>query len=87
MKTIIHKGTKELSPIRWNYIFHGELKNPFENKNKDMRIKGPKPNTKRIIFAVLGVVFSFSFNSTILEINFFFEFLLGISKIDLKKLP
>ncbi len=37
--------------------YQGELKNPFENKNKHIRIKGPTPNTKRTIFAVLGDVF------------------------------
>ncbi len=37
--------------------YQGELKNPFENKNKHIRIKGPIPKTKRTIFAVAGVVF------------------------------
>ena len=41
--------------------YQGELKNPFELKNKHIRIKGPTPNTKRTIFAVLGVVFFSSF--------------------------
>ena len=60
------------------------MKKPFENKNKDIRIKGPTPNTKRTIFAVLGVVFFSSFASVILEVDFFLNFLLGISKIDLE---
>tara|TARA_Y100001968_G_scaffold273744_1_gene266551 strand:+ start:374 stop:607 length:234 start_codon:yes stop_codon:yes gene_type:complete len=60
-------------------IYQGELKNPFENKNKDIRIKGPIPNTNRTIFAVLGVVFFSSFTSVILGVNFFLGFLLGIS--------
>ena len=38
----------------------GELKNPFENKNKHIKNKGPIPNTKRTIFAVLGDVLFFS---------------------------
>ena len=65
--------------------YQGELKNPFENKNKHIRIKGPTPNTKRTIFAVLGVVFFSSFASIILEVNFFLDFLLGISPIELDK--
>ena len=80
MKTIIHKGTKELSPIRWNYIFHGELKNPFENKNKHIRSKGPTPNTKRTVFAVLDVVLGSLVDSIIWLLDFFFNFLLGILK-------
>ena len=64
--------------------YQGELKNPFENKNKHIRIKGPTPNTKRTIFAVLGVVFFSSFASIFLEVNFFLDFCLGILKIDLK---
>ena len=42
-----------------NQTHKGELKKPLENKNKHIRIKGPRPNTKRTIFAVLGVVFFF----------------------------
>tara|TARA_Y100001968_G_C18706572_1_gene413774 strand:+ start:257 stop:475 length:219 start_codon:yes stop_codon:yes gene_type:complete len=61
------------------------LKKPLENKNKHIRIKGPTPNTKRTIFAVLGVVCLSPFGSTILEDIFFLDFLLGIPKIDLKK--
>ena len=64
----------------WNY--QGELKNPFENKNKHIKIKGPTPNKKRTIFAVLGVVFSSSFAELILEENFLLDFCLGIFKID-----
>ena len=60
------------------------MKKPFENKNKDIRIKGPTPNTNRTIFAVLGVVLFYSFASVILEVDFFLNFLLGISKIDLE---
>ena len=63
--------------------YQGELKNPFENKNTHIRIKGPMPNTKSTIFAVLGVVFFSSFASIILEVNFFLDFLLGISKMNL----
>jgi len=62
----------------------GELKKPFENKNKHIRIKGPKPKRKRTIFAVLGVVFVSSLVSIFIEDNFFFDFLLGISKLDLR---
>ena len=60
------------------------MKNPFEDKNKHIRSKGPTPNTKRTIFAVLGVVFFSSFAPVILEVDFFLNFLLGISKIDLE---
>tara|TARA_B100000945_G_C20097613_1_gene464320 strand:- start:212 stop:454 length:243 start_codon:yes stop_codon:yes gene_type:complete len=62
--------------------YQGELKKPFENKNKHIRIKGPIPKTKRTIFAVLGVVCLSLFASIFLEINFFLDFLLGISEID-----
>ncbi len=65
-------------------IFQGELKNPFEKRNTHIKIKGPIPNTKRTIFAVLGVVFFSSFASIILEVNFFLDFCLGIFKIDFK---
>ena len=64
--------------------FQGELKNPFDVRNKHIRIKGPTPNTKRTIFAVLGVVFFSSFASVILEVDFFLIFFLGISKIDVE---
>ena len=64
------------------FNYQGELKNPFENKNKHIRIKGPTPNTKRTIFAFLGVVFPSSFTSIIVEVIFFLDFLLGISKIN-----
>ena len=64
--------------------YQGELKNPLENKNKHIRIKGPTPNTKRTIFAVLDVGFFSSFAWDILEVIFFLDFLLGISKIDLE---
>ena len=64
--------------------YHGELKNPFENKNKHIRTKGPTPNTNRTIFAFLDVVFVSSFAWIILEVNFFLDFCLGILKIDLE---
>ena len=60
------------------------MKKPFENKNKDIRIKGPTPKTKRTIFAVLGVVFFSTFASVVIEVDFFLNFLLGISQIDLE---
>ena len=75
---MIHRNLKDLLNSQ------GELKNPFENKNKHIRIKGPTPNTKRTILAVLGVVFFSSFASIILEVNFFPDFFLGISKINLQ---
>ena len=56
----------------------GELKNPFENKNILIRSKGPTPNTKRTIFAVLGVVVFSTELSILVEVIFFFDFLLGI---------
>ena len=56
----------------------GELKKPFENKNKHIRSKGPTPNTKRTIFAVLGVVFFSTLGSIILVVTFLLDFLLGI---------
>tara|TARA_Y100001968_G_scaffold306777_1_gene323889 strand:- start:1246 stop:1461 length:216 start_codon:yes stop_codon:yes gene_type:complete len=58
--------------------YQGELKNPLENKNKHIRIKGPTPNTNRTIFAVLGVVFGSLLTSVILEFNCFLDFCLGI---------
>ena len=61
--------------------YQGELKNPLENKNTDIRIKGPTPNTNKTIFAVLGVVFFSLLTSVILGVNFFLDFLLGISEI------
>tara|TARA_Y100001968_G_scaffold184455_1_gene168977 strand:+ start:1212 stop:1391 length:180 start_codon:yes stop_codon:yes gene_type:complete len=45
---------------------YGELKNPFENKNKHIRSKGPIPNTKRTVFAVLGVVLGSIVSSVVL---------------------
>ena len=51
--------------------YQGELKNPFENKNKHIRIKGPTPNTNRTIFAVLGVAWFFLLTSIDLEVDFF----------------
>jgi len=60
------------------------LKNPFENKNKHIRIKGPKPNRKRTIFAFLGVILFSLFASITVEVDFFLNFLLGISKIEFK---
>ena len=61
------------------------MKNPFENKNKHIRSKGPTPNTKRTIFAVLGVDFFAAVGSTIWDLTFFFDFLLGIPKNRLRK--
>tara|TARA_Y100001968_G_C19423396_1_gene753034 strand:- start:1609 stop:1821 length:213 start_codon:yes stop_codon:yes gene_type:complete len=61
------------------------LKNPFENKNKHIRSKGPTPNTKRTIFAVLGDVLFSAFESIILEAFLLLDFLLGILKIRLLK--
>tara|TARA_Y100001968_G_C19185988_1_gene632780 strand:+ start:292 stop:564 length:273 start_codon:yes stop_codon:yes gene_type:complete len=54
------------------------LKNPFENKNQHISSKGPTPNTKRTIFAVLGVDFLSLVVSIILEVDFLLDFLLGI---------
>tara|TARA_Y100001968_G_scaffold249001_1_gene233656 strand:- start:414 stop:749 length:336 start_codon:yes stop_codon:yes gene_type:complete len=80
---LIFKHTKNYY-LTFKYLlnYQGELKNPFENKNKDIRIKGPTPNTNKTIFAVLGVVFFSSFNSVILGVNFFLDFLLGIFEIE-----
>ena len=64
--------------------YQGELKNPFENKNKHIRIKGPTPNTNRTILAVLGVAWFSLLTSIDLEVNFFLDFLLGIFKVNLK---
>ena len=66
-------------------MFQGEVKKPFENKNTHIRSKGPIPNTKRTIFAVLGFVSFSSVVSTILEVTFFLDFLLGMSNKRLKK--
>ena len=68
--------------MRNNY--KGELKNPFENKNKLMSNKGPTPNTNRTIFAVLGVVFVSTADSLILVFNFLFDFCLDITENKLK---
>ena len=65
--------------------YPGELKNPFKNKNKHIRIKGPTPNTKRTIFAVLGFVCFSTIGSIILDLNFFLDFFLGIPKNRLKE--
>tara|TARA_B100000579_G_scaffold132140_1_gene106771 strand:+ start:295 stop:600 length:306 start_codon:yes stop_codon:yes gene_type:complete len=65
-------------------ISQGELKNPFENRNKHIRSKGPTPKTKRTIFAVLGVVAFSEFVSKVLEVSFFLDFLLGILENRLK---
>ena len=53
-------------------FYKGELKNPFENKNKHIRSKGPTPKTKRTIFAFLGLVSISKAGSMNLEFNFFF---------------
>tara|TARA_B100000214_G_scaffold373876_1_gene355194 strand:- start:1047 stop:1280 length:234 start_codon:yes stop_codon:yes gene_type:complete len=60
------------------------VKKPFLNKNKPIRIKGPRPNTKSTIFAVLGVVFFSSTSFRILGVDFFLDFLLGIPENKLK---
>jgi len=56
------------------------LKNPLENKNKHIRSKGPTPNTKRTIFAVLGEDILSTSGSIILELNLLLDFLRGIPK-------
>ncbi len=61
------------------------MKNPFENKNKHIRSKGPTPKTKRTIFAFLGLVFLSSFRSMILEVFVILDFFLGILKVRLLK--
>ena len=66
--------------------YQGALKNPFENKNKHIRIKGPTPKTKRTILAVLGVVVFPSFASIVFEVDLFLNFLLDISRRELKKI-
>ena len=68
--------------IQTNY--QGELKNPLENKNKHIRSKGPKPNIKRTIFAVLGVTLSSPLWSLLEEVTCFGDFLLGILKLWIK---
>tara|TARA_B100000700_G_scaffold301660_1_gene371127 strand:- start:1234 stop:1527 length:294 start_codon:yes stop_codon:yes gene_type:complete len=60
--------------------YQGELKKPFENKNKHIRSNGPTPNTKRTIFAVLGVVFFSPVISMILEFTLLLFFLRDITK-------
>ena len=52
------------------------------NKNTHIKIKGPIPNTKSTILAVLGVVFFSSLTSIIVELIFFLDFLRGILKLD-----
>ena len=59
------------------------MKKPFENKNKDIRSKGPTPNTKRTIFAVLGVELDSPVDSIILLLDFLFDFLLDMLKKEL----
>ena len=54
------------------------MKNPFKNKNQHIKSKGPTPNTKRTIFAVLGVVFFSPTGSMSLEVDFLLDFLLVI---------
>tara|TARA_Y100001968_G_scaffold294997_1_gene302027 strand:+ start:253 stop:459 length:207 start_codon:yes stop_codon:yes gene_type:complete len=66
--------------------YQGELKNPFENKNKHIRIKGPTPNKKSTIFAVLGFAGFSPVGLIIFEVAFFLEFLLGISINRIKKI-
>ena len=61
-------------------IYQGELKKPFENKNKHIRSNGPTPKTNRTIFAVLGDVFLSTVDFLICEVSFFFDFLLGMTK-------
>ena len=61
------------------------MKNPFENKNKHIRSNGPKPKTKRTIFAVLAVFFFSRVGSMMLEFNLLLDFFLGINKIRLLK--
>ena len=60
------KQMKKWASIQQNYCTYGELKKPFENKNKHIRIKGPTPNTKRTVFAVLGVVLGSLVSSVVL---------------------
>ena len=60
--------------------YQGELKNPLEDKKKHIRSKGPNPNTKRTIFAVLGDVWFSTAGSTILEVTFDLDFFLGMPK-------
>ena len=60
------------------------MKNPLEPRNKPIRIKGPTPNTKSTILAVLGVVFVSPSDWIILEVDFFFDLFRGIFKIDSK---
>ena len=76
-----HSASKNDNLTFWDLSTdHGELKNPLENKNKHIRIRGPNPKTKRTIFAVLGVVCLSSFTSIKLEVIFFLDFFLGILK-------
>ena len=56
-------------------VTQGELKNPFENKNKTIRSKGPTPKTKRTIFAVRGVAFCSAVSFTMLDTIFFLDLL------------
>ena len=60
------------------------MKKPFENKNAHIRSKGPRPNTKRTIFAVRGVVFVSPVELMILEFSFLLDFLEDINENKLK---
>ncbi len=55
------------------------MKNPFENKNRHIRSKGPTPNTKSTIFAVLGAVSWSPVVPMVVEVRGFLNFLLGIN--------
>ena len=77
----MNKGT--LSSQKTNN-YPGEVKKPFENKNKHIRSKGPTPKTKRTIFAVLGVVLFSPIKSLLEELTLCLDFLLGIHEQDLK---
>ena len=77
---------RKIGFLSWKSINHeGELKNPFKNKNKHIRSKGPTPNTKRTSFAFLGFVFFSPTGSTILEITLVLDFLAGIPQRKLLK--
>ena len=58
------------------------MKKPLENKNKHISNKGPTPNTKRTIFAVLGVAFFSTLGSMIWEDPLLLDFFLDINKED-----
>tara|TARA_E500000331_G_scaffold345337_1_gene382791 strand:+ start:285 stop:482 length:198 start_codon:yes stop_codon:yes gene_type:complete len=61
------------------------LKKPFKNKNRHIRSKGPTPNIKSTTFAVLGVASFSTVASMVLDVGFFFDFLLGINQDRIKK--